>query len=352
MLGKRDVTPMPIIKVPRYTFSPYNAQATLHFPIGFWALYLPVTVHGRVSDIWRSYFSQALFPRVQASVGFLPRPIVVQDRNLHSYEADFNAEIPLYTRSARLVSYLVSTYVKSQTFMSPSLIETIEALYIDMYERGYVEEDDVFNIQEWISTLIKIGYKFPSIKSELAFNNTIRKEYKILRRSGKSIFNARTNISRLGRKINVAKTDESDINSRNSSFKLTFGNGDVHDGPRIDISSTLLKLDQNFVQLGPELWRSNPAVWSKRGRNLKNNHPVVANMSGMTFYQEHVSSPLEKYIDHFTPMHPSWPKLNAEFYQNDSTVMNIDAFICTFPASMCQLWMPFNKSIIFLPAHR
>ncbi len=26
--------------------------------------------------------------------------------------------------------------------------------------------------------------------------------------------------------------------------------------------------------------------------------------------------------------------------------------MCSFPASMCQLWMPFNKSILFLPAHR
>ena len=47
-----------IIKVPQTQVTPYNAQATLHFYNSFWALYLPVTVAGRVSDIWRSYFSQ------------------------------------------------------------------------------------------------------------------------------------------------------------------------------------------------------------------------------------------------------------------------------------------------------
>lgn len=31
---------------------------------------LPVTVHERVSDIWRSYFTQALLPSVGAVVAF------------------------------------------------------------------------------------------------------------------------------------------------------------------------------------------------------------------------------------------------------------------------------------------
>ena len=140
---------LPIIKLPKETFSPYNAQATLHFPIGFWALYLPVSVHGRVSDIWRSYFAQALFPRIQASAGFLPRPIVVQDRNPHSYEADFNAEIPLYTQANKLVSYLMESYVNTTTKRHYTFIEIMEHLYIDMYERGFIEEQDVLNIQEW-----------------------------------------------------------------------------------------------------------------------------------------------------------------------------------------------------------
>jgi len=30
----------------------------------------------------------------------------------------------------------------------------------------------------------------------------------------------------------------------------------------------------------------------------------------------------------------------------------IDAFICNFPARMCQLWIPTNKSVIFMPSHR
>ena len=40
------------------TYCSYNAQATLHYAL--WGLLLPVSVHGRVSDIWRSYIMQRL----------------------------------------------------------------------------------------------------------------------------------------------------------------------------------------------------------------------------------------------------------------------------------------------------
>lgn len=47
-------------------------QATLHFPPAYWGMLLPVTVHGRVSDIWRSYFTQALLPSTGAVTAFAP----------------------------------------------------------------------------------------------------------------------------------------------------------------------------------------------------------------------------------------------------------------------------------------
>lgn len=50
----------------------YLVQATLHFPVAFWGMLLPVTVHGRVSDIWRSYFTQVLLPAAGAVASFAP----------------------------------------------------------------------------------------------------------------------------------------------------------------------------------------------------------------------------------------------------------------------------------------
>ena len=349
-----DVKPLPIIKVPKDTFTPYNAQATLHFYVGFWALYLPVTVHGRVSDIWRSYFAQALFTRIHANVGFLPRPIVVQDRNIHSYEADFNAEVPLYTKASTLVSYLINRYVKTQAIKTHSLVEIIEKLYIDMYERGVIEEQDVYNVQEWIIALLKVGYTFPPIHSPFIPEKSKNiGRFITLKYSTESILRERKRLSILGKAVNMVNSFDYKINFCNPlKYTLTFATADRHDGPRVDLSSTLLNLGQTFAQLGPKLWQTHPKIFSKHGRNFENNYPEVAGMRGMIFVQDRLSPPLKEYVDHSTPMNSNWPRLNSEFYLNDSTVMKIDAFICTFPASMCQIWLPLTKTIIFLPSHR
>jgi hypothetical protein len=53
-------------------FSRYNAQATLHLQPALWSLVLPVTVHGRVSDIWRGYITQRLMRLIAIKVVFSP----------------------------------------------------------------------------------------------------------------------------------------------------------------------------------------------------------------------------------------------------------------------------------------
>jgi hypothetical protein len=62
-----------VIQIPNNVITPYNAQATIHFYAAFWALYLPISVSGRVSDIWRSFIAQAFFKHQGVSVGFLAR---------------------------------------------------------------------------------------------------------------------------------------------------------------------------------------------------------------------------------------------------------------------------------------
>ena len=43
---------------------------------------------------------------------------------------------------------------------------------------------------------------------------------------------------------------------------------------------------------------------------------------------------------------------NFEFFKNDPQIASVDAFMCSFPPAMCELWMPFNKTIVYAPAHR
>ena len=72
--------------LPRNTFAPANAQATLHTHAGLWATLLPRTVHGRVSDIWRSYIAQRLFWDAGLALAFVGAH-VTQFRSPHNYLA-------------------------------------------------------------------------------------------------------------------------------------------------------------------------------------------------------------------------------------------------------------------------
>ena len=96
---RRETLPLPffferktasenLIALSHKTMAPFNAQATLWFRDAFAALYLPTTVHGRVSDIWRSYAAQAAFRCQGLSLAFSP-PVVEQDRNAHDFMGDY-----------------------------------------------------------------------------------------------------------------------------------------------------------------------------------------------------------------------------------------------------------------------
>lgn len=337
-LNKTSATPMPILKIPPHTLTPYNAQATLFFQSGFWSLYLPVTVAGRVSDIWRSYFSQALFKRIGVDLGFLPRPVVVQDRNPHSHEADFNAEIPLYIKSSALISHLLKDYVLNDNHTAVSFVEILESLWVDMFERNYIEKGDVENMQQWIDLLLKLGYQFPSMHSlsSKPLNTT-----KIIKYDLEEVLQTRKKLNGLGRSVNKIEPSEKseNINCDNQNYNIIFGSSDLHDGSRTSISSVLANLKQTYIHVSD--------------MKKPSNYPELLKLPNIKFARERPSYPVRVYSDHSKKMKPTWVLENLQWYSNHGKDVNtIDAFICSFPASMCQLWSPMNKTIIFLPAHR
>ena len=117
------------------SMAPFNAQATLFMENGFSLMLLPSTVHGRVSDIWRSYLAQAVGRECRL---VFSSPWVTQKRNAHNYLADFESEMPLYLQSTALVEFLVR-----QAY--PGL----RAAMHDMYDHGVVGAEDVRLAQAW-----------------------------------------------------------------------------------------------------------------------------------------------------------------------------------------------------------
>lgn len=94
------LAPSPRSKRP-HVVSVRAVQATLHAYDALWGLLLPCTVHGRVTDIWRAYFTQRLLWDIGYRIGF-STPWVTQYRNAHNYLADVPAECKAPTQGTRV----------------------------------------------------------------------------------------------------------------------------------------------------------------------------------------------------------------------------------------------------------
>lgn len=161
-----SATPQASLVGPAGVNAPYNAQATLYTRRALWGLLLPVTVHGRVSDIWRSYIVTRLLAadasgvRGGMQVAFV-RPWVKQMRTPHNFLKDFQAELPLYERAGALAEFLRDW--KPPT--TGGLPAAFEALYIALYEVGVVEYADVQMAQTWLRDLSAVGYDFSAART-------------------------------------------------------------------------------------------------------------------------------------------------------------------------------------------
>ena len=143
--------------MPVNVYAPYNSLSTLHMYNALWTLFLPTTVHNKVSDIWRGYVAQRLLNDINGRLEFMP-PIAAHYHNIHNHLADFDAEEPLYTRSLPLVKLL-----REWSSNLPTLPGRIESIWVMMFEYGFVEEVDVQLVQNWLMALVTLNYVFPGV---------------------------------------------------------------------------------------------------------------------------------------------------------------------------------------------
>lgn len=134
--------------------APFNAQATMLSRKALFALVLPVSVHGRVTDIWRSYISQRMFADEKLLISFSGL-LVNQYRNVHALLADLQSEISLYTQPQELNKW-IRQWKPNQK--GASLKQTMIQLYIDLYEIGVIEKVDVGLVHAWIQDIESFGF--------------------------------------------------------------------------------------------------------------------------------------------------------------------------------------------------
>lgn len=147
---------------PRGTFTPWNAQAVLLRQPAFFGLLLPVTVTGRVSDIWRSYITTRLLWETGFLVGF-SSPFVKQFRNPHSYMKDLEEEKDLYYN----VDELLKALLEWNSAKCSSLEEAYLELIANVVSLGFLGTDDLNLAHAWCKDLKSAGYSWPRMSSRL-----------------------------------------------------------------------------------------------------------------------------------------------------------------------------------------
>jgi hypothetical protein len=157
--------PLDTVLVSPGVYAPYNAQATLQKSPAFFSMYLPITVHGRISDIWRSYIATSIFQLTDLHVGFTA-PWVIHERSAHNLRGDLLAEQDLYELAGSMLGFLTGWVARQRelcqraTCSVPALMEDI---YIKLFEHGVLGSKDVEAVQDWLAALQAIGYAFPPI---------------------------------------------------------------------------------------------------------------------------------------------------------------------------------------------
>jgi hypothetical protein len=162
--------------VPRHAVSPYNAKATLHTLATLWSTLLPVTLPDRVSDIWRAYMAQTLFHDLNLHTIMVPPPIMntgqIQNETIHQslknevsgaqLENDMTTDLVFYTIVPTLVKALNEHLAADSKPEFLQLPTKMEDLWIDLYERGFLDLADVQLVQLWWKALLDhTPYSFP-----------------------------------------------------------------------------------------------------------------------------------------------------------------------------------------------
>lgn len=144
----------PPLLVPVGSWTPFNSQATT-WPISLLPLmYLPATCSFRMTDIWRSYIAQRLFPGLDARL-VITSATVFQDRNEHDLMRDFRDEIEGYNGYERFVQVLEETPIIGT---SASVLADLRTLYTALITAGFFASDELEILDAWIADMETLGF--------------------------------------------------------------------------------------------------------------------------------------------------------------------------------------------------
>ncbi len=143
------------VAIPKTLHAPLHARATYFLEPALWLLFLPTSILGRVSRVWRGCIAQRL-AKIANKTTLISSPSV---RYTNTYMMrDLRDDQDLYSRSEALLNAL-----ESISFQAKTIPGILEETYLELYAKGFLKVEDVLMAQNWISALLSLGYVFPNI---------------------------------------------------------------------------------------------------------------------------------------------------------------------------------------------
>mmetsp|Transcript_17423 Transcript_17423/g.37827 ORF Transcript_17423/g.37827 Transcript_17423/m.37827 type:complete len:919 (+) Transcript_17423:2-2758(+) len=148
--------------VPKGIFVPYNAHSSLLAANSFWSLWMPSSRPARAADMWRSYIMQRLMWDEDVYVAVTEPFVGANERSSADARekklSNLEEELDFQHKIDALVRVLTETDVSGEHTAA-----RLEYLIIELYERGFLDLQDVLLAQAWIRDLLRAGYRFKHV---------------------------------------------------------------------------------------------------------------------------------------------------------------------------------------------
>ena len=123
----------------KYSVCPFNTQNTFWTDSSmFYAMYLPVSVTFRYTDILRGFIALYQLWKNNKTIKFT-FPTAIQERNIHDLDKDYESEISMYN-TAELVIKLLNNNKNA----------TLQEIYIILEQNNLIDKSELDVLNEWL----------------------------------------------------------------------------------------------------------------------------------------------------------------------------------------------------------
>ena len=141
---------------------PFNSQNTVWHESVFPLMYLPSYCTMRATDIWRAFVAIRILKNYKWHMSFL-KSTVIQFRNLHDLEDDFNQEILVYKNTVNFNKILDNLKLSKKY---DDMLINIYKCYNALIKNKMLEKKELNLLTKWFSDVSKIYPSFKKINSK------------------------------------------------------------------------------------------------------------------------------------------------------------------------------------------